>query len=300
MQDILVEKIRTDKSVQSRAAINPDYVAELVEQIKNGKKLPPIDVYKSGDDIWMADGFHRLRAHEDAGKRTIRAEVHKGGEHDAAWASCGANQSHGLRRTNPDKRRAVELALSMRPQSSDQVIAEHVGVSREFVLRLRPRPVIGSQVTERTGIDGVTRKLPPPQGLTRKILPPPVGAKTPPPPPAHKAAAEVDEVGKVIPEHLQMLFDRIPEVQTLLSQISSIKSVLKKAEESGDPLFAEVHFATVYANLQTAYDGIKSTKPHAVCPWCKGVMSKECRGCAGRGVLGEYRYNTTVPRELKK
>ena len=153
MQEVLIAKIRTDGGVQSRAAINDEYVKELAEIVQAGKRLPPVSVYNDGTDLWAADGFHRLAAHEQAGKKTIRAEIHKGGQADAAWASCGANQEHGLRRTNSDKRRAVEMALKMRPTASDRAIAEHVGVHVNTVAQARRQLPQNVGVTTRTGVD---------------------------------------------------------------------------------------------------------------------------------------------------
>jgi biotin operon repressor len=67
----------------------------------------------------------------------IEANVTKGTADDAWWLSYGTNQGHGLRRTNDDKRRAVERALQHPKGTSDEVIAEHVGVARLTVLKYR-------------------------------------------------------------------------------------------------------------------------------------------------------------------
>ena len=329
MQELLIEKIRTDGGVQSRERISDDYVEELADLIKVGKKLPPVDVYSDGTDIWVSDGFHRIHAHLKANKRTIRCNVHKGTKADAMWASVAANQDHGLRRTNADKRHAVEMALKTHPELTDRAIAEHVGVSDTFVNGLR-RQVQTVCTSTRIGKDGKTYKVPPPpippQQVTPKITLSPPGktewgkgkasdphpnplpsqgegeirrGKTPPPQPP-KPKERLDEVKKPIPDHLVPLFDRGSEVQALLSQISSLKGVLKQAQESDDPLYGDCHFQAAEAALQTAYTEIKATKPFAVCPWCHGTMSEHCRGCGHRGVIGEFRWNQTVPPELKK
>lgn len=324
MQEILIDKIRTDGEVQSRERINDEYVKELSELVKSGKRLPPCDVYNDGVDIWMADGFHRLLAHLDARKRTIRCEVHKGTQTDAVWASCGANLAHGLRRTNADKRHAVELALKTKPELSDQAIADHAGVSHEFVRQIKNAVrQVGNrcQPEKVTGTDGKTypaRKIRPPwevaavQGAqastsipTTPANRPPAGqtvSRPPPPatPPPTKAAIRTDEVGYPIPDHLLPLFDRAPEVQALLGQLSSVKGALKCADTAGDVLYSECNMQAALAGIQTAYDAIKATTPYAVCPWCHGTLSDECAGCGHRGVLGKFRWDTIVPRELKK
>jgi hypothetical protein len=186
MQEFLIEKIRTDGGVQSRERISDDYVMELAELIKAGKKLPPVDVYSDGAEIWAADGFHRIYAHLKANKRTVRCNVHKGSIKDAIWASVAANQEHGLRRTNADKRHAVEMALKSRPDLSARAVADHVGVEETMVRNLKVRcgfPAPDAVV----GRDGKTYRIPPPpcgerteriqrQEVTpRKIPPPPCG-----------------------------------------------------------------------------------------------------------------------------
>lgn len=321
MQELLIEKIRTDGDVQSRERISDDYVEELADLIKAGKKLPPVDVYSDGDEIWAADGFHRIHAHLKANKRTIRCDIHKGTKIDAMLASCAANQSHGLRRTNADKRRAVEMSLKLRPNWSDQAIANHAGVHVNTVAVARrqfPRNV----GVERTGVDGKTRRIPPPpaggertqrqgdmpfddaRGRSMKIPPPPSEpakkVPTAPKPAEPPPSLRLDGVKKQIPDHLIPLFDRGSEVQALLSQITSIKGVLKRAQEADDPLFGDCHFQAVEEALQAAYTEIKATKPFAVCPWCGGTLANDCRGCGQRGVLGEFRWNQTVPVEFKK
>ncbi len=324
MQELLIEKIRTDGGVQSRERISDEYVGELAELIKTGKKLPPVDVYSDGTEIWAADGFHRILAHIKADKRTVRCNVHKGTKTDAMWASCAANQEHGLRRTNSDKRHAVEMALKIHGGKSDRAIADHVGVSDPFVSGLR-RQVLTVSTCERVGRDGKTYRVPPaPTGgertetggeeRTKRVeiegekrpSPPPSPLegegeerkrKTPPPPPP--PSLRLDGVKQTIPDHLIPLFDRAGEVQALLSKISGIRGVLRTAQEDGDVLYGDVNWQSVEAALQTAYSDLKATIPHAVCPWCHGTLTDHCKGCGKRGVVGQFRWDTTVPREMK-
>jgi hypothetical protein len=90
-------------------------------------------------------------------------------------------------------------------------------------------------------------------------------------------------------------------VQDLLTAVSRVRVALRDAHEAGDALYAEVDHQGALAALDTAYDAIKATAPYAVCPWCRGQspMQRECRGCGGRGVLGQFRWDTIVPREMK-
>jgi hypothetical protein len=79
----------------------------------------------------------------------------------AQWESYGANKSHGLRRSNSDKQKAVKAALlhSKGATESDRAIAEHCGVSDPFVGKLRKQMEGESglqTVSSRTGRDGRT------------------------------------------------------------------------------------------------------------------------------------------------
>lgn len=128
-------KIRTDGGTQSRAAINDDTVAEYAEALEGGAEFPPVTVYHDGTDYWLADGFHRVAAYRAAGRAEIPADVRQGDRRAAVLHSCGANASHGLRRTNADKRRAVMVLLEDAEWSgkSENWMAATCRVSRTLV-----------------------------------------------------------------------------------------------------------------------------------------------------------------------
>jgi uncharacterized ParB-like nuclease family protein len=134
--------IRTDGGTQPRERINMDVVGDYAEAIKVGIEFPPVIVFHDGAEYWLADGFHRFHAHKQAGKASIEAEVRAGTLLDAKLLAVGANGSHGLRRTNDDKRRAVQMVLDEPAWKdwSDRNIAEACGVSAPFVASIRRPP----------------------------------------------------------------------------------------------------------------------------------------------------------------
>jgi hypothetical protein len=67
----------------------------------------------------------------------LHVAVTDGTKDDAQWICLSANHTHGLRRTNADKRRAVELALARKPNLNNVAIAGHCGVSDRFVGNMR-------------------------------------------------------------------------------------------------------------------------------------------------------------------
>jgi ParB-like chromosome segregation protein Spo0J len=145
MKKINLNVIRIDGGTQARVEIDMQVVADYAEAVNAGIEFPAITVYHDGADYWLADGFHRFHAHKQAGKASIAAEVVTGTARDAILHSLGANGTHGLRRSNADKRKAVMtmLADAEWAEWSDRKIAEACGVTHPFVAGIRkPKEVI--------------------------------------------------------------------------------------------------------------------------------------------------------------
>lgn len=146
MKKLNLNAIRIDGGTQARVEIDVGVVADYAEAVKAGIEFPPITVYHDGADYWLADGFHRFHAHKQAGKASIAAEVLTGTAREAILHSLGANGSHGLRRTNADKRKAVLTMLADAEWAgwSDRKIAEVCGVGHPMVAALR-RPEVAEK-----------------------------------------------------------------------------------------------------------------------------------------------------------
>ena len=136
VEEIPLAKIRLDGGAQRRERIDPEHVAEMML----AQKLPPIKVCRdSRREIWPWDAFHRLEVARAKRLKVITAHVRAGSQRDAVLLSCSANPGHGLKRTNGDKRRAVETILADPEWSqwSDRRIAEHCAVDHHTVARYR-------------------------------------------------------------------------------------------------------------------------------------------------------------------
>jgi hypothetical protein len=121
-----------------------DVVNEYGADMERGDKFPPLVVFNDGKKYWLADGFHRFYAARAVQRTTIHCDVRQGGLREAILFSASVNATHGLRRTNLDKRRAVgRLVLDKEWRKwSDAEIARRCLVSDRFVAKVRKEKTI--------------------------------------------------------------------------------------------------------------------------------------------------------------
>ncbi len=149
---IELDRLELMGEAQSRVHIDPSVVEEYVDRMSwdaelaravdpEGAPWPAVTVYTQGDELWVADGFHRVEAARKLGFDRIQCRVLEGGRRDAIRYSLSANARHGLRRTREDKRRAVRRALEddMWRTWTDTRLAELCSVSRSLVSSSRER-----------------------------------------------------------------------------------------------------------------------------------------------------------------
>jgi hypothetical protein len=141
-------EIKVDSSLQGRCKLNQEVVDEYSEVLREGGKLPAIKVFRVGSSYYLVDGWHRYFAHKKAGLADIEVDIIDGTMRDATLYAVGANDDHGLRRTNDDKRKSVMMLLDDVEWSewSDREIAKASKVSSMFVGKLRKS--LGLQPTE--------------------------------------------------------------------------------------------------------------------------------------------------------
>lgn len=201
-QLVPIAQIRVDGGTQMRADLNEETVAEYTGRFAdyNGwGDFPPAVLFYDGIDHWMGDGFHRIAAYRRFLAGTdllaqIRAIVHPGTRRDAILYAVTANNAHGLRRTNADKRKAVEALLRDDEwrQWSDREIARRCGVDHAFVGKLRaeltgdnhqstggtPRKGGDGRIIDTANIGTNQPRRTDPQPRAARPVPPPAAART--------------------------------------------------------------------------------------------------------------------------
>jgi len=161
---VSVDDITVEKSLQVRARLDKATLDDYQLAIQADDTFPPVILFDDGTALRLADGFHRLAASRRLGCLEIEATVLKGSRGDALRYALTANNRHGLRMTNADKRRAVRLAYELMLESDERWsasdVADMTGVSQPTVSKVREEMEgEGSSFPETvTGKDGRVRK----------------------------------------------------------------------------------------------------------------------------------------------
>jgi hypothetical protein len=151
---VALDDIILDERCQPRAILNNEAVQEYADIYRDGAvKLPPLKVVDIDGSLVLLDGFHRLAGARQADQTFVRVEVVERCDIGRAlWLAASMNQGHGVRRTNADKRQAVNLALDsdIGDEQSLRTIADHVGVHHSFVAKVKEEREVSPNDTPKT------------------------------------------------------------------------------------------------------------------------------------------------------
>jgi hypothetical protein len=308
-----IENIDLNAGTQIRAQLDDETVNDYAEAMRDpANEFPFVDIFHEGSDgggkPWiLADGFHRVASAKKNGFLEIWANVHQGTRRDALKFALRANAVHGLRRTNADKRRAVELAVAEWPKLSDRQLADMCAVSNQFVSTLRPQLSTVDSCASRIGKDGKKRKAPAKKPASKpakrgSATPPPVPPPLPPPSNSKpKPRFKCDGTDLKIPENILALWESAyGKAQPIINLISGARTAIRDAQEKKDLVFREVNFSSALAALDQAYADAKTAKPYAVCPTCQGELPEQCTACKGRGFVSEFYWNNCASKDQKE
>lgn len=139
IETIPISRIALDPALQMRVATSEEIIEQYAEAIADGIAFPPVTVFRIDGEPYLVDGWHRFLATDRAGLAEITCEVREGDRDDATLYAVGANATHGHRRSNADKRRAVETLLHSPKWStwSNVEIAKTCGVAESYVRKIK-------------------------------------------------------------------------------------------------------------------------------------------------------------------
>lgn len=235
-----IKDIRLDKDLQSRAYINEDVVAEYAEHMLEGAKFPPVIVFFDSVYYWLADGYHRYYGTKKANLDEIEVEVINGTRRDAILYSLGANSTHGLPRSNDDKRKAVMTVLDDMEwcEWADREIARVCGVSSMTVGRIKKSLQIATPSEKKYIKEGVEKVM------------------------------KTDNIGKEVtnlkPAEVFMEDDKLAEMavahQELADENAKLMDKLKAVELTGDQQAIDDQFADYRAQIKALEAELRAVK----------------------------------------
>ncbi len=154
IKELPVVEIEATAATQVRVKKPEDkLVKEYAEAMSAGSIFPPIAVFaeQGSKRYLLADGFTRLESTKQIKCETITCLVRKGGVREALEFALGANDDHGQRRNNKDKRNAVKLALKDPEWGkwSHADIGRLCRVDEKTVAKIREDLVVKGEIAER-------------------------------------------------------------------------------------------------------------------------------------------------------
>lgn len=178
MTELNLNEIEATAGTQVRRLLDQRTIDDYAEAMLAGSIFPPLTVFspKGSERYVLADGFHRLQAALECGYESFACEVYHGSVHDALEYALGANDEHGLRRSNKDKRNAIEIALKDPKWSkwSNAEIARLCRVDDKTVAKVRTErniPAPEKVKTKQKTKDGATVEQSPKKAKVRKSEP---------------------------------------------------------------------------------------------------------------------------------
>lgn len=286
VKNLSIDLLNTEGGTQMRAELTQDVYLDYRDKWIAGVSFDPVDVFFDGSTYWLADGFHRFYGAREAKKASIPCRIHNGTQRDAILFACGANASHGLRRTNADKRRAVEALLNDEEwcKWSDRMIAEKAAVGVDLAGSVRKQlsendssPAAKAADQPRVGRDGKKRRPPAPK------------------PPKAKSASKNEPVVK--PEHDEPIEDLSfdEQVKRANKNIDTFCKQLTAFFEENCPQLLSINhlgrFDSALAHVKAACATLRTCKyADKPCPKCSGDGCSTCEKESDFGAVTVLTY----------
>lgn len=290
---IYLDTISIPDSPHVRYTINDEVVDQYAQCYVEKKDMPPIVVFWNPDKKihLLADGRHRCEACYRIKRKAVMAVVHEGDYVECLKYALLSNSTHGLQRNNKDKRQCVILTLKQWPELSNNHAAVMCGVDDKTVTNIRNEleaEKVIPKTTKRIGKDGKSHDI----KQEEKEVPRVTAAKI-----------AVDPFGRPIPHGIVKFWERSEEPKELILQLSNLASHFKRFNEEKDPMYGELNFTGIMADMAKVIDSLTTAIPYCVCTQCQGHPETqpkgECRMCYGRGLISKFRFDTCVTKEVK-
>ena len=310
IERIPIAEIDVEGAPVVRDAVNKNTVKEYSELITKVGVLPPLDVFKipKSQFVMLADGLHRLEAAKLCKMTHIACNVMEGSTEDCYKFALKANQKHGLRRTDADKRACIQTAITRWKDASNAAVAKLCGVSDHTVAAER-KSMEKEQKAEPRGSVVDVRGRPQPARKPRRPRTTFANANeevvvAQRSTPEKGVVRNLDAIGYPITPDGIPHWERRQEIQDWMTRFSDMKSELKRICDSKDILFYGFNFPDADSCLSKLYSNMKNAKPYTVCTTCEGRLSikpgNKCPFCGGKALISEFQWDVMSPKQIKE
>lgn len=135
---IRLDSIEMDKTLHVRSRIHPDTAKKYADEMQAGMLFPPVALGKVGGKLYLLDGWHRIDAGAlRNGAEAVEAKVTPMTIHEAVWAACAANLTHGQGYSTKEKRNVLRAFIRARKHMrGGQVALSYRDISRTLGIKL--------------------------------------------------------------------------------------------------------------------------------------------------------------------
>lgn len=109
---VSIEKVVIEDSISPRSGLDDELIAQLEEVLNEKGWLPPLTAFQMGGRLVLADGLHRLLAHQRHGSTHVQIERHHGPLREAELFALFANTRHGRRLSREEVRASIRKWLN--------------------------------------------------------------------------------------------------------------------------------------------------------------------------------------------
>lgn len=157
---VSIADIVRERRHQVRRLIDPGTVGRYARVIAAGEIMPPITLARMNGALILVDGWHRLAAHDEAGKAVVVATIITATPREALWLAAQANLRHGLPLKTSEMRAVFRAFIHARrhrktgqqhPMSYRSIAAALNGVVTHGTVRnwmMRDFPMIAAEYSE--------------------------------------------------------------------------------------------------------------------------------------------------------
>jgi len=298
---VFLQDVDFNGSPMVRHDIRRDAVSEYMESYKKDKtKMPNIVLFSDEKGRYLiADGMHRFLAMAQLKFKAFPAEVLSGNYESALSYALTANERHGLRRSQADRRRCIEAAIKQWPAKSNLAIAGACDVDNHTVKAVRDELEKRNQVKPEPIRESKSGKRVPASRPAKVVV---GNSQVESKPKATEKLTEKDKTGYVLTAHALRFWNRTHEVSAVVSQLSELSDLMTCRQKEQDLMYSEVNFSAALSDLDKLITNIETAIPYAVCATCQGhpdTQKNGCRMCKGKGLVSKFMWDK-VPQEIRK